>query len=41
MMKEGQALTEGEEIANDLMKKLGISDQELVTGAYMDMILKS
>ena len=40
-MKEGQALTEGEEIANDLMKKLGISDQELVTGAYMDMILKS
>ena len=40
-MKEGQALTEGEEIANDLMKKLGISDQDLVTGAYMDLILKS
>ena len=41
VMKEGQALTEGEEIANDLMKKLGISDQDLVTGAYMDLILKS
>ena len=40
-MKEGQSLTEGEEIANDLMKKLGISDKDLVTGAYMDLILKS
>ena len=40
-MKEGQALTEGEDIASDLMKKLGISDKDLVTGAYMDLILKS
>ena len=40
-MREGQALSEGEEIANDLMKKLGISDEDLVTGAYMDLILKS
>ena len=40
-MREGQALREGEEIASDLMKKLGISDQHLVTGAYMDLILKS
>lgn len=40
-MREDQALREGEEIANDLMKKLGISDEDLVTGAYMDLILKS
>lgn len=40
-MREDQALREGEEIANDLMKKLGISDKDLVTGAYMDLILKS
>ena len=40
-MREGQPLREGEEIASDLMKKLGISDQHLVTGAYMDLILKS
>ena len=40
-MREGQTLREGEEIASDLMKKLGISDQDLVTGAYMDLILKS
>ena len=40
-MREGQVLSEGEEIANDLMKKLGISDEDLVTGAYMDLILKS
>ena len=39
-MKEDQALSEGEEIANDLIKKLGISDKDLVTGAYMDLILK-
>ena len=39
-MKEGQALSEGEEIASDLMKRLGISDENLVTGAYMDLILK-
>ena len=41
VMREGQTLREGEEIASDLMKKLGISDQDLVTGAYMDLILKS
>ena len=39
-MQEGQALSEGERIARDLMKKLGISDKDLVTGAYIDLILK-
>ena len=39
-MNEDQALSEGEEIARDLMKKLGISEEDLVTGAYMDLILK-
>jgi adenylate cyclase class IV len=40
-MREGQALREGEEIASDLIKKLGIPDKDLVTGAYMDLLLKS
>ena len=38
-MEEGQALQEGEKIANEFMKKLGISESDLVTGAYMDLIL--
>lgn len=38
-MDEGQSLSEGEKIAADLMKQLGISEQDLVTGAYMDLIL--
>ena len=39
MMKDGQAVTEGEAIANELMGKLGIDPRNLITGAYMDMIL--
>ena len=40
-MEEGQPLAEGEKIANELMKKLGVAEQDLVTGAYMDLLLKS
>lgn len=28
----------GEKIANDLLKKLGINENALISGAYMDII---
>lgn len=37
-MKDGQTLAEGQRIANDLMNSLGISENCLITGAYMDML---
>lgn len=39
MMKEGQSLSEGQAIAKDLMAKLGVEDGDLISGAYMDLIL--
>ncbi|CAH1787030.1 unnamed protein product [Owenia fusiformis] len=39
-MQEGQTPEEGQKIAEDLMEKLGISRDSLITGAYMDHILK-
>ena len=40
MLKEDQTMEEGEKIASDLQEKLGIGKTDLLTGAYMDMILK-
>ncbi|XP_060074499.1 uncharacterized protein LOC132554209 [Ylistrum balloti] len=40
MMKEGQTTEEGQQIAEDLMDKLGVKQSDLLSGAYMDMILK-
>ena len=39
-MKENQPIEEGEKIAEDLMSKLGIKNDDLITCAYMDLILK-
>ena len=39
-MKDGQSVAEGQKIADDLMAKLGITEGDLITGAYMDLILK-
>ena len=39
-LKEGQTEEEGTAIAEDLMDKLNIHKDNLVTGAYMDQILK-
>ena len=39
-MKDGQTIEEGQKIADDLMQKLGISNSDLISGAYIDMILK-
>jgi len=39
VMGEGQPAEEGEKIAEDLMLKLGVKKENLLTCAYMDMIL--
>ena len=41
VMEDDQALADGEKIANELMKKLGVDEKDLVTGAYMDLLLKA
>jgi adenylate cyclase class IV len=40
-MKDGQSVEEGQAIANDLMTKLDIQESDLISGAYMDLILKN
>jgi len=37
-MKENQSAVEGEEIAKDLMSKLGIEETDLIEGAYIDLL---
>lgn len=39
-LRDDQTEDEGVKIANDLMEKLGIEQKDLISGAYMDMILK-
>ncbi|KAL8573098.1 hypothetical protein ACOMHN_027358 [Nucella lapillus] len=39
-LKDGQSAEEGQAIANDLMQKLGVKEEDLLTCAYMDLILK-
>ena len=38
-MQDGQTTAEGEKIANDLLKKLGLAEAEKIPGAYMDLII--
>ena len=38
VMREGQSDTEGQAIAEDLMRKLGVREEALIEGAYMDLI---
>lgn len=37
-MKENQSAMEGEEIAKDLMLKLGVEETDLIKGAYIDLL---
>lgn len=37
-MREGQTVSEGEQIAHELMGNLGISESDLITGAYTDLL---
>ena len=38
VMNEGQDVAEGQVIAEDLMRRLGVREEALLDGAYMDMI---
>lgn len=38
VMSEGQPDSEGQAIAQSLMRKLGVLDEDLLQGAYMDML---
>ena len=40
VLRDGQSDDEGQTIANDLMKKLGIEPTDLIEGAYMDLLEK-
>uniref|UniRef100_A0A1A8FYA3 CYTH domain-containing protein n=2 Tax=Nothobranchius korthausae TaxID=1143690 RepID=A0A1A8FYA3_9TELE len=40
VMRPEQSVEEGQQIAVNLMQQLGVSEENLVTGAYMDLILK-
>ncbi|KAK4306440.1 hypothetical protein Pmani_021736 [Petrolisthes manimaculis] len=39
MLQDDQTVEDGEKVAKDLMEKLGIKEEDLLKGAYMDMIL--
>ncbi len=41
VMRTGQSDAEGQSIAEDLMSKLGVSTNDLIDGAYMDMFEKA
>lgn len=38
-MKEGQSTEEGVSIAHKLMEELGVKKEDLIEGAYMDLLL--
>ncbi|XP_069485561.1 uncharacterized protein [Ambystoma mexicanum] len=41
VLTDGQSPVEGEAIAQSLMKELGIQPDALITGAYIDLLLKA
>lgn len=40
VLKDGQSVEEGQAIAENLIKQLGVKKENLITGAYMDMLAK-
>ncbi|XP_066999741.2 adenylate cyclase CyaB [Anabrus simplex] len=40
MLSEDQSLEDGQNIAHALMKKLGVNKEDLIAGAYMDLLLQ-
>ena len=38
VLRQGQTDADGQAVAEDLMQKLGVSDEDLLEGAYMDML---
>ncbi|KAM8908177.1 uncharacterized protein AB9W97_005666 isoform 3-T3 [Spinachia spinachia] len=40
VMRPEQTVEDGQQVAEELMEKLGVSKESLVTGAYMDLLLE-
>lgn len=40
VLKPDQSVEEGEAIAKDLQNKLGVKNEDLIKGAYMDLLEK-
>ena len=40
VLREGQSAAEGRSIAEELMVKLGVAQEDLITCAYMDLLLR-
>ena len=38
-MKENQPISEGQAIAQELLQQLGVSESDLISGAYVDLLL--
>ena len=41
VLRDGQSDADGQSIAEDLMAKLGVRTEDLLEGAYMDLLEKS
>ncbi|PKU28596.1 c-jun-amino-terminal kinase-interacting protein 2 [Limosa lapponica baueri] len=39
VLTEEQTVEDGERVAQQLMKELGIEEQDLISGAYLDLLL--
>ncbi|KAK3869690.1 hypothetical protein Pcinc_025014 [Petrolisthes cinctipes] len=39
-LQDNQTVEDGEKVAKNLMEKLGVKEEDLLKGAYMDMILQ-
>ncbi len=40
-MRDGQTPEEGQQIAEETMKKLDVQKEDLIAGAYIDLLLKA
>jgi adenylate cyclase class IV len=40
LLSEDQTLSEGQRIAESLMSDLGVEKEDLISGAYVDLLLK-
>ncbi|VDM68236.1 unnamed protein product [Strongylus vulgaris] len=40
-LRDDESAADGERVANDIRQKLGIENEDLLEGAYMDMLNKS
>lgn len=39
VLTEEQSVEDGERVAQELMKELGVEEEDLISGAYLDLLL--